>query len=263
MDSFAFSSIFVILIGLFIFFCIRHACKKERRSFFEVDIYCRFLFLLIPLFFVLFIFIYSNVKKESSVFVYRYFAVILPLLMLFAGAILRDLYDLLVSKAKVVSIISIVLACVFVIGAFIPLYVKKVFADVDNELESFEDAADMIMNQPEVVNGEKVLVINTTNCGRGWRYYLTHDNTRDISNITLMDLDDYKLENDFSKYDTIYLFVVHHDYTFNPIKMRGTLKETHTENVYMQTDNVWKINNDIKIPYNVTYSYICKFEKIH
>ncbi len=218
---------------------VKEVKKTGVKHLTETTVFCKLTFLLIPLFYILLIFIYSNIKPESSVWVNRYFFSLYPMLILFFASNLFDTYERLANRSantkKSVTVVSILL----ILTLLIPNYVVEVVRKVNTEYEPFEEVAEIIVSRPEVSNGEDVLVINTTNCGKGWDYYLTKNNSRDISNIKTMDLLSYS-HREIVSYDTVFLYAVHFDGSFSLDKIREEISQTHIETIIDIEKNIFK-----------------------
>ena len=210
---------------------VKHLCK--------ITVFTKLIFLLLPLFYILLIFIYSNVKPESSVWVDRYFFSLYPMMIIFLGATLVDIYRRLADKSanirKSITVVSVLL----IITVLIPNYAVQVVRKVNTEYEPFEEVAEIIVSRPEILSGEDILVISTINCGKGWEYYLTHNNSRDISNIKTMDLLNYS-HAEITSYDTVFLYAVHFDGSFSLDKIREEISQTHVETIIDIEKNIFK-----------------------
>ena len=250
-DSVTLAFIYPVAIAFFItFIIIKHkSIKKILASLLSYKGFCELVFMSVPVLMVFTIFVYSNLKPESSVWVYRYFASMVPMIFLFTASALITFYDFFKEKLKLVSIISTIVAVIILVGAFVPNYVINVTGEMKKEYEPFEQAAEIIMSQPEIKEGEKVLIINTTNCSGGWVYYLSQNNTVDLNNIRLLDLEEYQrngatvssyILDEFLEYDTIFLYIEHVDTTFVPSKIREGIAQTHVEEIIDGSRRIYK-----------------------
>ena len=169
----------------------------------------------------------------------RYFFSLYPMMIIFLGATLVDIYRRLADKSanirKSITVVSVLL----IITVLIPNYAVQVVRKVNTEYEPFEEVAEIIVSRPEILSGEDVLVISTINCGKGWEYYLTHNNSRDISNIKTMDLLNYS-HAEITSYDTVFLYAVHFDGSFSLDKIREEISQTHVETIIDIEKNIFK-----------------------
>lgn len=236
-DSILLTLIFFALAVFFIITVFKKIKGRSTKELLRIDDYSRIIFLLIPVFFILLIFIYSNIKPESSVWVDRYFFSLYPMLILFISSVSVEAYDKI--KMRRLKIISCITALSISLLVFVPMYAGNVIRSVYTEYEPFEQVAEMIMEQPEIKDGQDVLVINTTNCGRGWNYYLSKNNTRNMSNVDTMDLVSFS-SNTIIKFDVVYLYAVHFDGSFSLDKIREEISQTHAETIIDAKYNIYK-----------------------
>ena len=221
----------------FIFGIIRAVKEKRTDGIFEIEYFSKLIFLLVPVLFVLLIFVYSNIRPESSVWVDRYFLCLYPMIILFISSSVIEIYGIL--KKQKIRAIAFAVSCAICFGVLLPKYIYEVVDSVYTEYEPFEQVADMVMRQPDVRDGDKILLINTTNCGRGWMYYLSRNSSRDVSNIEIMDLTNYSSKTIF-KYDTVYMYAVHFDGSFSADKIREEISQTHVETIIDSKYNLYK-----------------------
>ena len=212
------------IVELIRYFKTRHTEEASDSFLF------RNIFLFVPLVFILFIFFYSQLSSRTSLWVDRYFYHLIPLVILFVSATLVKFFDILSThwlKLKWQKLVANICLFAILLGALVPTYMIAIRKEVDDEYEPFEQAAELVMSQPEITSGERVLVFNTTPCASGWDYYLGHKNSRDMSNVKLVGLLDYT--NDLAaSYDTVILYAVHFDGTFDEKAIIHELEETHS-----------------------------------
>lgn len=238
-DSWIAFAVFALAFLFFIYYIIITVKNKNGHSLlFDSKEYTKIIFILIPILYILLIFVYSNLKPESSVWVERYFFSLYPMLILFISVNMVEIGDRLLERIKLSSIVNA--SAVIILAAIITFnYSNTVITKVKKEYEPFEQVAEFVMSQPEIKSGDDVLIINTTNCGVGWNYYLFKNNTVDMQNVHTMDLLSYS-SSEILKHDVIFLYAVHFDGSFSLDEIREEISQTHYEEILDVKRNVYK-----------------------
>ena len=235
--------IFCILLLIFIAMLVMRMKKRGFSVIFSPSLYFRLVFLLTPLLMIAAIIVYCNINTKSSLWVYRYFLCLYPMIMFFFVSTLFFAIKAicLKIKGKIGSICKIGVICVL-IGLLTVNYSIHIVKDTFTVYEPFEQSAETIMSGQEIKDGEYVIVYSTANCGKGWRYYLSKNNSVDTSNISLMDNTDYVdnksgLFYDMSRCKTVYIYAEHlfsDEDRYRLQEIRQHLQTTHTETVIDQ-----------------------------
>lgn len=234
------SVIFWVLVAVFAVIIIRTLIKKGFSELFEHSLYFRLVFILTPLLMISATVIYCNINPKSSLWVYRYFFCLYPMIMFFLVSMLYAVIKELCMKIKghlglAVKISSLCLIAVMMLINYGKWMKKEIYVIY----EPFEHAANVIMAEQEIKDGESVIVYNTTDCGRGWMYYLSRNHKVNTDNISLMDNTNYAddknaLLSSMSECDTVYIYA-EHLYTdkdadrFNEIRQH--MQATHDETI--------------------------------
>ena len=234
------SIIFWILFVLFIISVIKRAKKRGFSVLFSDSLYFRIVFVIIPILMLSATIIYCNINPKSSLWVYRYFFCLYPMLMFSFVSLLFTLIKTVCVKIKrkpgiIFKITSIGLLAVMLVTN----YVHWVRREVYYEYEPFEQAAETIMSEQEIKDGKNVIVYSTTDCGRGWMYYLSQNNTVNTDNVSLMDNTHYADDKAallvaLSECNTVYIYA-EHMYSEKDrdrfSELRQHMLKTHTETV--------------------------------
>ena len=234
------TAIFCILFFVFIAILVTRMIKRGFSVIFSPSLYFRLVFLLTPLLMIAAIIVYCNINTKSSLWVYRYFLCLYPMIMFFFVSTLFFTIKAicLKIKGKIGSICKIGVISVF-IGLLTVNYSIHIVKDTFTVYEPFEQSAETIMSEQEIKDGKYVIVYSTANCGRGWMYYLSQNNKVNTDNIALVDNTDYvdnkdKLLTAMSRCKTVYIYAEHlfSDTDRDRLQeLRQHMMTTHTETV--------------------------------
>ena len=228
LDSYILLAIFVVLAVLTVVETVI-AVKNKETIYNDNCLLFRILFLSIPVLFILLIFVYSQLNSSASLWVSRYFFFLIPLIIVFIAASFVRATEAIIEryvKTEKKAIISTVCVFAVIIAIFAPQFFIKVHKDTYIEYEPFEQAAEVVMAQPEINGDGQVLIFNTTKCAGGWDYYLGQKNSREMNNVTLVGLHDYSAEL-AADYDTVIIYAVHFDGSFDEVEIIDELLNTH------------------------------------
>lgn len=202
------------IVGVIILICTKRADISNIQTL--TSVICAFL----PTVMLILIFIYSAfINPDGSVWVDRYFITLIPFVMLLSAKtsynILLFLPYIFKNRERIASVVMTTVIVFLMSATCITVTIIYIYGDT----EEFEDTADEIMSQEDIYDSGNVLVFSTTQCGRGWVYYISRGGERDMTNITVAGQND---RIDFSKYDTIYVYSVHPQNYFD---LNGFLNE--------------------------------------
>lgn len=247
LDSYILLVIFIILAVITVIELIRYFKNKYINENINSFIF-RIIFLTVPSLFVFTIFLYSQLSSGASLWVHRYFYLLIPLVIIFISASLIKLFDVISQRylrSQQKGLVASICLFAVLLGILVPKYLITIHEDTYVEYEPFEQAAEIVMAQPEITSGEQVLVFNTTKCAGGWDYYLGQKNSRDMSNVTLVGLHEYT--NDLaSSYDTIIIYAVHFDGTFDIDEIIRNLLKTHSFEHVDAHYSIYKFTKNVK-----------------
>ena len=248
-ESYFIAVIFLIALAFLAVRLVKKVKRKGAETAFESESYAKAAFTLICVLMVAAIAVYCNIRPQSSVWVYRYFFCLYPMLMLLFASAMLDAFELMISRVskkreRTVGIISVSLVAVI----FLSNYAGTVIYKHSEEFEPFEQVADLIMSEDEVKDGEQVLVYSTVDCGEGFRYYLSRNNTVNTDHIRIMDNVDYVTDKEgllkaLSEYDTVYLYGEHMFTSADSTKLselKDILSETHKGELIDRERTVYK-----------------------
>ncbi len=245
LDSYIIALFFLVILIIYLISTMKAVRDKTSHMPLEKVGYCKLIFAVIPIIFVLVIVIYCNIRPQSSVWVYRYFVCLYPMLIIFFATSLSDLFEKFKESKTSLTTLSFMLLLILLSN-----YTIKVAIISNTEYEPFEEVAEIIISEEEIKNGNQVLVYCTVNCGQGWKYYLSKNNTIDISNINLTDnldyvKDKYALFELFKSYDVIYFYAEH-------------IATLYDEKLYREIKNVLALSHkEIVIDeYRSVYKYV-------
>ena len=243
------SIVFWALALIFLTVLIVRIVKRGLSVIFTGSMYFRFVFLTTTLMMLAVSIVYCNINPASSLWVYRYFFCLYPMMMfLFISMLVFVIRAVCLKLKKVIRIIFRIAVIGLLSTLLLFNYSRWIRREVFYVYEPFEQSAELIMSEDEIKNGERVLVYNTTDCGRGWMYYLSQNNKINTDHITLMDNTDYvdnkeALLSAMSEHKTVYIYAEH---LFSE-QDKGKLQElrqhmmtTHTETVLDDDVNIEK-----------------------
>ena len=248
LNSYVLAPLLLILTVWFWIRSVRRYRRENADSLWEPEHYTRVLFLAIPLILVLSILVYCNIAPRSSAWVYRYFFSIFPFLILFYGFALSDFIDWLSQKIASPRWTPNLLALLLSVLILIPNYTIQVIVEEQTEYEPFEQVADMLMEQPEIVNREDAIIYCTINCVDGWRYYLSENRSRSMEGITLLGNADYfrdpqGIMDSMKNCELVFFYEEHLQTESEEIlahQLRAELSKTHDEIIMDADRDVYK-----------------------
>ena len=171
----------------------------------------------------------------------------IPLIIVFISAALVDVFKRLIDssvhlmKYRIAIVTGLFISLLI---ALVPKYITYIPKESKTEYEPFERAAEIVMSQPEIVTGEKVLLFNTTPCAKGWEYYLGKKNTRSLDNIDLIGNLEFA-DTPVSSYDTVFIYAVHLDGDIDLEKELDELSHTHNIEIVDAHYNIYKLTKKI------------------